>query len=46
MRAMLTTLVLGLLLAPPGAVTVLTGATLIDGTGAAPVPNATVVVAN
>jgi imidazolonepropionase-like amidohydrolase len=45
---MLLSLALGLrvLLAPAGAATVLAGATLIDGTGAPPVPHATVVVAN
>jgi len=39
-------LVLRLLLPAGAAATVLSGATLIDGTGAAPIPNATVVVAN
>lgn len=32
--------------APPARVTVITGATLIDGTGAAPVPDAVIVVTN
>jgi imidazolonepropionase-like amidohydrolase len=45
-RRMLLALALGLWLAPPAAPVVLTGATLIDGTGAAPVPHATVVVVN
>jgi len=42
----LLAIALRILLAPPNGGVVLTGATLIDGTGAAPVPHATVVVAN
>jgi imidazolonepropionase-like amidohydrolase len=43
---MLIALAVGLWFATPAAPVALTGATLIDGTGAAPVPHATVVVAN